>query len=43
MFILQEAVGIYHMPWPAKKLLPKICKQVCLPETAKNCEACTAN
>jgi hypothetical protein len=24
-----------------KKLLPKILTQVCLPETAKNCAACT--
>jgi len=42
-FVRQEAVGIYYKPWPAKKLLPKIRTQVCLPETAKNCAACTAN
>ncbi len=42
-FVRQEAVGIYYTPWPAKKLLPKICTQACLPETAKNCAACTAN
>jgi len=42
-FIWQEAVVIYYIPWPAKKLLPKILTQVSLPETAKNCGACTAN
>ncbi len=46
MFILSlsnsDEAGIYYIPWPAKKLLPKILTQVCLPETAKNCAACTA-
>jgi len=34
-FVQQEAVGIYYIPWPAKKLLLKIFTQVCLPDTAK--------
>ena len=34
---------IYYIPWPAKKLLPKIPTQTCLPKTAKNCAASTAN
>ncbi len=45
MFILgsfdREAAGIYYIPWPDKKLLPKILTQVCLPETAQNCAACS--
>jgi len=39
----QEAVQIYYIPWPAKKLLPKICTQTRLPKTAKICAACKAN
>ncbi len=27
-FVRQEALGIYYIPWPPKKLLPKICTQV---------------
>ena len=38
-----QAVGIYYIPWPAKKLLPKIRPQVCLPKIAKNCDAPTTN
>jgi len=34
---------IYYIPWPAKKLLPKIPTQTCPPKTAKNCAASTAN
>jgi len=33
-FVQQEAAGIYYIPWPAKKLLPKFLTQVCLPEKA---------
>ncbi len=42
-FVQQEEVPIYYIPWPAKKLLPKICTQTFLPKTAKICAACTAN
>jgi hypothetical protein len=34
---------INYIPWPAKKLLPKIPTQTCLPKAAKNCPASTAN
>ena len=30
-FVQKEAVGIYYIPWPAEKLLPKIPTQTCLP------------
>jgi len=47
MFILSLSdswqLRIYYIPWPAKKLLPKIPTQTSLPKTAKICAACTAN
>ncbi len=42
-FVCQQAVQIYYIPWPPKKLLPKIHTQTCLPKTAKICSARTAN
>ncbi len=42
-FVRQQAVRIYYIPWPTKKLLPKIRTQTCLPKTAKICAAHTAN
>jgi hypothetical protein len=47
MFILSlsdsRQQGLTKYLGPLKKLLPKILTQVCLPETAKNCAAYTAN
>ena len=42
-FARHQAAGIYYTPWPAKKLLPKILTQICLPKMAQNYTACTAN
>ena len=42
-FVRQEAVGIYYIPWPAKKIAAQISSQVCLLKTAQICAACTAN
>jgi hypothetical protein len=42
-FVRQEAVGIYYIPWPTKKIAAQISYQVCLPKTAQICAACTAN
>jgi hypothetical protein len=42
-FVRQEAVGIYNIPWPPKKIAAQISYHVCLPKTAQICAACTAN
>jgi hypothetical protein len=42
-FVRQEAVGIYYIPWPAKKIAAQISYQGCLPKTSQFCAACTAN
>ena len=42
-FVRQEAVGIYYIPWPPKKIAAQISYQVGLPKTAQICAACTAN
>ena len=42
-FARHHASGIYYIPLPAKKMLPKILTQICLPKMAQNCTACTAN
>jgi len=41
-FVRQEAVGIYYIPWPAKKIAAQISYQGCMPKTAQICAACTA-
>jgi len=42
-FVRQEAVEIYYIPWPDKKIAAQNSYQVGLPKTAKSCAACTAN
>ncbi len=42
-FVRQEAVGIYYIPWPPKKIAAQISYQICLTKTAQICAACTAN
>jgi len=42
-FVRQEAVGIYYIPWPPKKIAAQISYQGRLPKTAQICAACTAN
>jgi len=42
-FVRQEAVGIYYIAWPPKKIAAQISYQGRLPKTAQICVACTAN
>ncbi len=42
-FVWQEAVRIYNIPWPPKKIAAQISYQGCLPKTAQICAASTAN
>ena len=42
-FAGRQAAAIYYIPWPSKKLLPKIISQIRLPKMAQNVTARTAN